>query len=67
MMEQRLGLNRDRFGEHVHKSKYKTMKRKTFIENLREQLEKIKAYKVSKATGVTYKQALAKIKSKEQN
>jgi len=40
------------------------MKQKTFIENLKEQLERIKAYKVSKATGVTYKQALAEIKSK---
>jgi hypothetical protein len=40
------------------------MKRKTFIENLR-QLEKIKAYKVSKATGVTYEQALAEIRSND--
>ena len=39
------------------------MKRKTFIENLKEQLEKIKAYKVSKATGVTYEQALAEIQA----
>ena len=39
------------------------MKRKTFIENLREQLEKIKAYKVSKATGVTYEHALAEVQA----
>jgi len=41
------------------------MKRKTFIDNLREQLERIKAYKVSKATGVTYEQALAEIRSND--
>jgi hypothetical protein len=39
------------------------MKRKTFIENLREQFQKIKAYKISKATGVTYEQALAEVQA----
>jgi len=40
------------------------MKRKTLIENLIETFQKIKAYKISKATGVTYEQALAEVQAK---
>jgi hypothetical protein len=39
------------------------MKRISFTENLKEQLQKVKAYQRSKATGETYAEALAAIKS----
>jgi hypothetical protein len=42
------------------------MKRIPFTENLKEQLQKIKAYHRSKATGETYEEALAAVQA-EQN
>jgi len=39
------------------------MNHKPFYESLREQLQKVKAYKRSKTTGETYAEALAAIKS----
>jgi hypothetical protein len=41
------------------------MKNKLFTENIKEQLEKIKAYKRSKVTGETYAEALEAIKKEE--
>jgi hypothetical protein len=41
------------------------MNHKPVHESLREQLKKIKAYQRSKATGETYTEALAAIKSQE--
>jgi len=40
------------------------MKRKTLFENIKKQIQKIEAYKISIETGVTYKQALAELQSK---
>jgi len=41
------------------------MNHKPFHESLKEQLQKVKAYQRSKATGETYAEALAAIKTQE--